>query len=131
MFQESDVTSTIFPWFTIDFESHDESDVKTISDSDDNIKMGSDTSYHFDFYVDPNFQGEIPVNMDDRIREDWISLIESHQKIIVVHIWKLSCLGISLEGTVDVENGVELHPRHFIRSIQPSGPIAKCKKLQV
>ncbi len=28
-------------------------------------------------------------------------------------------LGLSLEGTVDVENGTELRPHHYIQSIQP------------
>ena len=32
-------------------------------------------------------------------------------------------LGISLEGTVDVENGVEVRPHHYIRSILPDGPV--------
>lgn len=34
-----------------------------------------------------------------------------------------SGLGISLEGTVDVEDGVEVRPHHYIRSILPGGPI--------
>ena len=32
-------------------------------------------------------------------------------------------LGISLEGTVDVENGVEVRPHHYIRSILHDGPV--------
>jgi len=32
-------------------------------------------------------------------------------------------LGISLEGTVDVENGKEVRPHHYIRSILPDGPV--------
>jgi len=32
-------------------------------------------------------------------------------------------LGISLEGTVDVENGVEVRPHHYIRGILPDGPV--------
>ena len=32
-------------------------------------------------------------------------------------------LGISLEGTVDVEDGVEVRPHHYIRSILPNGPV--------
>ncbi len=32
-------------------------------------------------------------------------------------------LGISLEGTVDVENGNEVRPHHYIRSILPDGPV--------
>jgi hypothetical protein len=32
-------------------------------------------------------------------------------------------LGISLEGTVDVENGIEVRPHHYIRSILHDGPV--------
>ena len=32
-------------------------------------------------------------------------------------------LGISLEGTVDVEDGVEVRPRHYISDIQTNGPV--------
>ncbi|ULU05949.1 hypothetical protein L3Y34_018100 [Caenorhabditis briggsae] len=34
-------------------------------------------------------------------------------------------LGISLEGTVDVLNGAQLCPHHYIESIRQSGPVAK------
>ncbi|KAL5283370.1 hypothetical protein ACFFRR_005950 [Megaselia abdita] len=37
--------------------------------------------------------------------------------------WK--SLGISLEGTVDVEGGVEKRPHHYIRSILEEGPVGK------
>lgn len=36
-----------------------------------------------------------------------------------------SGLGISLEGTVDVENGQEVRPHHYIRSILPDGPVGQ------
>ncbi len=32
-------------------------------------------------------------------------------------------LGISLEGTVDVERGREVRPHHYIRSILPGSPV--------
>ena len=41
-----------------------------------------------------------------------------------------SGLGISLEGTVDVEDGVEVHPHHYIRSILPDGPVDVTGRLQ-
>ncbi|CAA86769.5 PDZ domain-containing protein [Caenorhabditis elegans] len=39
-------------------------------------------------------------------------------------------LGISLEGTVDVLNGAQLCPHHYIESIRQDGPVAKTKVLQ-
>ena len=38
-------------------------------------------------------------------------------------------LGISLEGTVDVEGGREVRPHHYIRSILPDGPVGKNNRL--
>lgn len=51
-------------------------------------------------------------------------------EIIVTEINKLSGLGISIEGTVEVEGGIEKRPHHFIRSILNDGPIARDGKLQ-
>ena len=39
-------------------------------------------------------------------------------------------LGISLEGTVDVEDGQEVRPHHYIRSILPEGPVGQNGKLR-
>lgn len=39
-------------------------------------------------------------------------------------------LGISLEGTVDVEHGQEVRPHHYIRSILPEGPVGRNGRLK-
>jgi len=39
-------------------------------------------------------------------------------------------LGITLEGTVDVEDGVEVHPHHYIRSVLAEGPVGLTGRLQ-
>ena len=39
-------------------------------------------------------------------------------------------LGISLEGTVDVENGVEKHPHHYIRAVHSGGPVGMNGRLK-
>ncbi|XP_068155975.1 patj homolog isoform X1 [Drosophila tropicalis] len=46
-------------------------------------------------------------------------------EILVAEINKLSGLGISLEGTVDVECGIEKRPHHYIRSILEDGPVGR------
>lgn len=63
-------------------------------------------------------------NVDPLVRQ-WQSEICPDSKVIVVELHKLSGLGISLEGTVEVECGVELHPHHFIRSILDEGPVGR------
>lgn len=51
-------------------------------------------------------------------------------EIITCEVNKLAGLGISLEGTVDVEHGIEVRPHHYIRSILAEGPIGKTGKLK-
>lgn len=46
-------------------------------------------------------------------------------QIVIAEINKLTGLGISIEGTVEVEGGIEKRPHHFIRSILNDGPVAK------
>lgn len=60
----------------------------------------------------------------DSLASNWMQEYP-HSKILVAEINKLAGLGISLEGTVDVEGGVEKRPHHFIRSILDDGPVAK------
>jgi multiple PDZ domain protein len=40
-------------------------------------------------------------------------------------------LGISLEGTVEVEDGREVRPRHYIRSVRKDGPVGQEGTLKV
>ncbi|XP_058458702.1 patj homolog [Malaya genurostris] len=62
------------------------------------------------------------------IVKKWNSILGSNVKIIVANIRKFNAcsgLGISLEGTVDVEGGKEVRPHHYIRSILPEGPVGQ------
>jgi len=34
-------------------------------------------------------------------------------------------LGISLEGNIDIGNGMEVRPHHYINSILPNGPVGR------
>lgn len=59
---------------------------------------------------------------------DYIDFNKNELEIIVGRIDKTNSknLGISLEGTVDLdENGMEKFPHHYIRSILPNGPLDK------
>uniref|UniRef100_A0A182N1G4 PDZ domain-containing protein n=1 Tax=Anopheles dirus TaxID=7168 RepID=A0A182N1G4_9DIPT len=53
-----------------------------------------------------------------------------HSQIVVAEIRKLAGLGISLEGTVEVEGGVEVRPHHYIRSILEDGPVGRDGQLK-
>ncbi|XP_055528769.1 patj homolog [Wyeomyia smithii] len=62
------------------------------------------------------------------IVKKWSNILGANVKIIVANIRKFNAcsgLGISLEGTVDVEGGKEVRPHHYIRSILPEGPVGQ------
>ncbi|XP_015174263.1 PREDICTED: uncharacterized protein LOC107065261 isoform X4 [Polistes dominula] len=62
------------------------------------------------------------------IKSKWQKIVGPDTEIVVAQLKKFaegSGLGISLEGTVDVENGQEVRPHHYIRSILPEGPVGK------
>lgn len=59
----------------------------------------------------------------DPLQSVWANEFPGTQ-IVVAEISKLNGLGISLEGTVEVEGGIEKHPHHYIRSILQEGPVA-------
>ncbi|XP_055615203.1 patj homolog [Toxorhynchites rutilus septentrionalis] len=65
-----------------------------------------------------------PIVEVDPIVGMWQRDIPSSQ-VIFADIQKLSGLGISLEGTVEVEGGVEVRPHHYIRSILEDGPVGR------
>ncbi|KFB43253.1 hypothetical protein ZHAS_00011033 [Anopheles sinensis] len=62
------------------------------------------------------------------IVKKWTTILGPEVQIIVANIRKFAAssgLGISLEGTVDVEGGKEVRPHHYIRSILPEGPVGQ------
>lgn len=65
---------------------------------------------------------------ENTIINKWQSVLGTPTNIIVAQIKKFSAssgLGISLEGTVDVEGGREVRPHHYIRSILQEGPVGQ------
>lgn len=70
---------------------------------------------------------------EEMLRRKWEKIMGPGTEIIVANLKKFSekgGLGISLEGTVDVEDGQEVRPHHYIRSILPEGPVGKNGTLQ-
>lgn len=67
----------------------------------------------------------------ETMAEAWQADVNGDYRIIVAEVNKLSGLGISLEGTVEVEAyGVEMRPHHYIRSILIEGPVGKDGRLK-
>uniref|UniRef100_A0A336KTG0 CSON011036 protein n=1 Tax=Culicoides sonorensis TaxID=179676 RepID=A0A336KTG0_CULSO len=71
-----------------------------------------------------------PAPPSDPIISEWRTKISDGSQIVTCEVSKLAGLGISLEGTVEVEAGVELRPHHYIRSILPEGPVGKDGQLR-
>uniref|UniRef100_A0A182KFP0 PDZ domain-containing protein n=1 Tax=Anopheles christyi TaxID=43041 RepID=A0A182KFP0_9DIPT len=65
----------------------------------------------------------------DPVMQRWSREVP-HSQIVVADIRKLAGLGISLEGTVEVEGGVEVRPHHYIRSILEDGPVGRDGQLK-
>ncbi|CAH1962923.1 unnamed protein product [Acanthoscelides obtectus] len=80
-------------------------------------------------FIEDNFEANLEEDLESAIKHKWESIIGCDAEIVVANLTKLKGLGISLEGTVDVEDGVELRPHHYIRSILPEGPVGKNGKL--
>lgn len=67
----------------------------------------------------------------NEMSKEWQDQINNDYRIVVAEVNKLSGLGISLEGTVEIEAyGVEIRPHHYIRSILIEGPVGKDGRLK-
>ncbi|XP_066142472.1 patj homolog isoform X2 [Euwallacea fornicatus] len=82
-----------------------------------------------EIFIEENFEANLEDDLVTSIKLKWEGLLGKDANIVVANLTKLKGLGISLEGTVDVECGVELRPRHYIRSILPEGPVGQNGKL--
>lgn len=82
---------------------------------------------------DKQYQTELTPAIEEALRVKWASALGPDSTIVVAQLQKFGergGLGISLEGTVDVEDGQEVRPHHYIRSILPEGPVGKNGKLR-
>ncbi|XP_036368376.1 multiple PDZ domain protein isoform X4 [Octopus sinensis] len=78
------------------------------------------------YAADPDYSGDLLPGVEAAIKATWEPIVGNDFEVVVAQLSKFregGGLGISLEGTVDVENGVEMRPHHFIRSILPAGPV--------
>ncbi|XP_055607424.1 patj homolog [Uranotaenia lowii] len=99
-------------------------------EADLDILMAEATNPHAAFVKHGKQRSSLKVNEETEafIVKKWNSMLGSNVKIIVANIRKFAAssgLGISLEGTVDVEGGKEVRPHHYIRSILPEGPVGQ------
>ncbi|KAK7101023.1 multiple PDZ domain protein-like isoform X2 [Littorina saxatilis] len=83
----------------------------------DEINLGS---------AEEDYSGELRPDVEAAIKACWERIVGPDCEVVVAQLSKFKeggGLGISLEGTVDVENGQEVRPHHYIGSIRPDGPV--------
>ncbi|KAK6624471.1 hypothetical protein RUM44_011330 [Polyplax serrata] len=86
-----------------------------------------------EMFIDDDYEGPLKPTVEAVIQAKWNKILGNDTEIIVAQLCKLSeggGLGISLEGTVDVEHGQEVRPHHYIRSILPEGPVGRNGRLR-
>ena len=64
-------------------------------------------------------------NIEEQISQKWQKILGSSVTILIVDVYKAegTGLGITLEGTIDVESGEEIGSHHYIRTVLPDGLI--------
>ncbi|CAH0592471.1 unnamed protein product [Chrysodeixis includens] len=76
----------------------------------------------------PTFEMPRTQEQKDAIKRKWQAILGSDVEIVVgVVVRGGGGLGISLEGTVDVEGGREVRPHHYVRSVLPEGPVGRAR----
>lgn len=83
--------------------------------------------------IDDDYEGPLKPTVEAAIQAKWGKILGPDVEIVVGQLCKFGeggGLGISLEGTVDVEDGQEVRPHHYIRSILPEGPVGQNGRLR-
>ncbi|XP_025111379.1 multiple PDZ domain protein-like isoform X3 [Pomacea canaliculata] len=76
--------------------------------------------------AEDDYSGELRSDVEAAIKSCWERIVGPDCEVVIAQLSKFKeggGLGISLEGTVDVENGQEVRPHHYIGSIRPDGPV--------
>ena len=70
--------------------------------------------------------------MTNYLRHKWSRHVGPEWEVIVCQFSRPHALGLglTLEGTVDVENGCEVRPQHFVRSIDPARAVGQAGCLE-
>ncbi|XP_063367355.1 patj homolog [Cydia amplana] len=123
-------STTTLSWFPV--PSQDDSTTQIEPERDSNTTIDSSVLEIVDTEVIEPSQEELDKRLDEilavdkeEIKKRWSEEIGQEKSILVAEVNKLGALGISLEGTVDVEGGQEVRPHHYIRSVLPEGPVGQ------
>ncbi|CAF4656488.1 unnamed protein product [Rotaria sp. Silwood1] len=75
--------------------------------------------------IEEKIEFQSPLDIHEQIRQKWSKVLGNNYDILITDVYKPDNggLGITLEGTVDIENGEEVRPHHYIRALLHDGPI--------
>jgi hypothetical protein len=70
------------------------------------------------------FQNQLDIN--EQLHQKWMKSLGNNFEICIIDIYKPDngSLGITLEGTIDIENGEAIGAHHYIRTLSSDGLIA-------
>ncbi|KAJ0173444.1 hypothetical protein K1T71_010593 [Dendrolimus kikuchii] len=122
-------SATTLSWFPVPSQAENstveiEPEPESNTTIDSNILEVCDNQEPTQEELDKRFDEILAIDKEE-VKKKWEAEIGSEKEIIVAEVRKLEGLGISLEGTVDVEGGQEVRPHHYIRSVLPEGPVAQ------
>ncbi|XP_049878140.1 patj homolog [Pectinophora gossypiella] len=124
-------STTTLSWFPVPSQA-DNSTTEIEPEPESNTTIDSSVLEVGDIDVNEPTQEELDKRLDEilavdieEVKKRWQAEIGLEKQVIVAEVLKLEGLGISLEGTVDVEGGQELRPHHYIRSVLPEGPVGQ------
>ncbi|CAK1583946.1 unnamed protein product [Parnassius mnemosyne] len=124
-------STTTLSWFPVPSQAENSTTIIE-PDPESNTTIDSSVLEVGDTEVNEPTQEELDKRFDailaideEEVKQKWQEEIGPDKQIIIAEIHKLSGLGISLEGTVDVEGGQEVRPHHYIRSVLPEGPVGQ------
>jgi multiple PDZ domain protein len=124
-------STTTLSWFPVPSQA-DNSVTEIEPEPESNTTIDSNVLEVGDLEVIEPTQEELDKRLDEIlavsgevIKKKWEDEVGNEKEILVAEVRKLEGLGISLEGTVDVEGGQEVRPHHYIRSVLPEGPVGQ------
>ncbi len=77
--------------------------------------------------IDEKLEFQDQSNINEQIRQKWLKSLGNNSEIFIIDIYKPDhgSLGITLEGTIDIENGEKIGAHHYIRTLLSDGIIEK------
>lgn len=102
------------------------------------LDENNERSFRFQSALESSSQHEEKIelqsetDLNEQILQKWTKIFGNHADILIIDVVKpdYGTLGITLEGTIDVESGEEIGSHHYIRAVLKDGVIGMQGSLQ-